>query len=182
LVDPLTRAFNRRYLEAHLPRMVARSATALKSLAILMIDIDDFKQINDKYLHINGDIVLREVVNRIMHSLRPSDLVVRLGGDEFAVIMPETDLTTALIIAERLRERIAATPVTFIGSGTSTQVTISIGGACIEHDENITVEDVLKRADSALYKAKQAGRNQVVGETEKGPREKTPREKTTGNT
>ncbi|HEU0118662.1 MAG TPA: PleD family two-component system response regulator [Alphaproteobacteria bacterium] len=161
LVDPLTGAFNRRYLEAHLPKMMARSKSSFKPLSTLMIDIDHFKKVNDTYGHSVGDNVLRSVAGSIINSLRPSDLVVRMGGEEFAAIMPETNLPSALAIAERLRERIASLAIQ--NREETFNVTVSIGGACI-YEGNESVEEILKRADAALYQAKETGRNKVVGD------------------
>jgi two-component system cell cycle response regulator len=162
LIDPLTGAFNRRYLNAHLPRLLARVVPSEKPISTLMIDIDHFKQINDRYGHATGDGVLREVVNRITNALRPSDLVVRMGGEEFAVILPEIDLAYAVVVGERVRERIAKTPVLTTDTGEAVSVTISIGAACVAEGHAETAESLIKRADAALYKAKQSGRNCLV--------------------
>src|SRR5271155_1892440 len=120
LIDPLTGAFNCRYLEANVPRLIARCRAAHKPIAVLMIDVDHFKRINDGYGHAAGNHVLKEIVNRIT-SVRPSDLVARMGGEEFAVVMPETDLDAGHRIAERRRSRIAGTRVEDVA------VTVSIG-------------------------------------------------------
>jgi len=162
LVDPLTGAFNRRYMEAHLPRLLSRAERANKELSILMIDIDHFKTVNDTYLHTGGDLVLKSVVERIQNSVRPSDLVARFGGEEFIVIMPETPASVANIIAERLRNKIASTPITLQGQPNPVLVTISIGCATTEGTDDISEAALIKRADAALYKAKEAGRNRVV--------------------
>lgn len=164
LVDPLTGAFNRRYMEAHMPKMMARSVSALKPLSVLMIDIDHFKNVNDNFGHAAGDEVLKEVVNSISTALRPSDLVVRMGGEEFAVIMPETDLPAALTIGERLRQRIEGMRIHVQGPNEPLKVTISVGGACVKEAQEPNVDMLLKRADTALYKAKETGRNCVIGE------------------
>jgi two-component system cell cycle response regulator len=162
LVDPLTGAFNRRYLDAHLPKLLARSKNALKPLTALMVDIDFFKKVNDTYGHDVGDVVLKTVTHAITNSLRPSDLVVRMGGEEFAVIMPETPLEPALHIAERLRERIEKLSIPIKDGQQNMSVTVSIGGACVHEGDITDVENLLKVADGALYEAKQTGRNKVV--------------------
>jgi two-component system cell cycle response regulator len=162
LVDPLTGAFNRRYLDAHMPRIIERTISGNKPLSILMIDIDHFKDINDRFLHANGDIVLRETVDRITNSLRPTDLIVRMGGEEFAVIMPETDIGTAMAVGERLRQRIARDPFVLPGIGKSTNVTVSIGATYIEGMAREDADTLIKYADAALYYAKQNGRDRVV--------------------
>ncbi len=162
LVDPLTGAFNRRYLEAHFPRMLARSRAVAKPLSLLMIDVDHFKAINDTHGHGAGDAALRGLVDRVMNGVRPSDLVARLGGEEFVVVMPETSLQVAHGIAERLREYVAATPIALSDKGLETTITISVGCACLSEGKTETMESVLRRADAALYKAKENGRNRVV--------------------
>ncbi len=163
LVDPLTGAFNRRYLDIHLPRLFARCRSAQKPVSILYLDLDHFKKINDTHGHPAGDAVLKEVVNRITQSLRPQDLVVRLGGEEFAAVLPEIEHKTALNVGERLRAAVAASPVIAPGDK-EVPVTISIGAASAEAELPETPVKVLGRADSALLKAKQTGRNRVVGD------------------
>ena len=164
LVDPLTGAFNRRYLDAHFPRLLARHETVNKSMAVLMLDIDYFKKVNDTYGHASGDTVLKEVVSRTLQALRPTDLVVRMGGEEFAILMPETNLPMGMAIGERLRERIASQPV-ILSTAEELSITASMGVASIRPDKQESGQDVFERADAALYKAKQGGRNRVVAET-----------------
>ena len=156
MIDPLTGAFNCRYLEAHVPRLIARCRAANKPIAVMMIDIDHFKRINDEHGHAAGNHVLKEIANRITSALRPSDLVARVGGEEFAVVMPETDLDAGHRIAERLCSRIAGTLVEDVA------VTISIGAAVV-HPEG-ELDSALRRADAALYEAKRAGRNRVMAD------------------
>jgi two-component system, cell cycle response regulator len=162
-IDPLTGTFNRRYFDAHAPRLAARCRAARKSLTVLMIDVDNLKEINDTHGHAVGDIVLKEVVNRATLALRPSDLVARMGGDEFVVVMPETGLDAALQIAERLHGRVCDALIEGIA------VTISIGAAASRPDEEEDLEVALERADAALYAAKRAGGNRVVIEGGRGP-------------
>ena len=109
LTDSLTGVFNRRYVNAHLPRLLERAIDSHKPVSVLMFDIDHFKVVNDTYGHAIGDEVLREVSARASRNLRTFDLVARLGGEEFIVILPDTDGEAALIVAERLRSRIADT-------------------------------------------------------------------------
>jgi two-component system cell cycle response regulator len=158
LVDRLTGAFNLHYLETHLRRQAARQRAAGKSVAVLMIDVDHLKPINDAHGHAVGDHVLKEIVDRATFALRPSDPVVRRGGDEFIVVMPESDLNAALRIGERLRGRVADVPIEGVA------VTVSIGAAASRPDEDEELDAVLRRADTALYKAKGAGGNRVIGE------------------
>jgi two-component system cell cycle response regulator len=154
--DPLTGAFNRGYFDAHAPRLAARCRPARQSLSVLMIDVDNLKLVNDAHGHSAGDRVLKQIVNRVTSALRPSDLVARMGGDEFVVVMPETDLDAALQVAERLRGRIAETPVEGIA------VTVSIGVAASRPDVEEEPEVTLQRADAAVYEAKRAGGNRVI--------------------
>jgi len=154
-VDPLTGAYSRRHFDAHAPRLAARRRTARQPVAVLMIDVDHLKQINDVHGHIAGDHVLKEVGNRVISALRPSDLVTRMGGDEFVVIMPETDLDAALHVAERLRGRIADVPIE------SVAVTLSIGAAASRPEAEEELGATLKRADAGLYQVKRAGGNRV---------------------
>jgi diguanylate cyclase (GGDEF)-like protein len=158
LVDPLTGAFNRRYFDAHAPRLAARCRAARRPIAILMVDLDHLKRVNDAHGHAAGDSVLKEVVDRVMSALRPSDLVSRMGGDEFAVVMPDTDLDAAIHVGERLRARIGDAPIAGIA------ITISIGGAVSKLNPEEDLDTMLQRADAALYQAKSAGGNRVSAE------------------
>ena len=165
LVDPLTGAFNRRYLDAHLPRYLRHAADVRKTLSIQMVDIDHFKSINDRYGHAVGDAVLKELVLRIGNAIRPSDFMVRMGGEEFAIVMQETGLSNCRNIAERLRQTIIGTPFKIDGIPEGVPVTISIGVADTRPDVEGTPNRVFERADAALYQAKNAGRNCIVADT-----------------
>ncbi len=127
---------------------------------MLVLDIDFFKTINDSYGHDAGDDVLREFAIRIKKSIRGIDLACRYGGEEFVVVMPETDMAVATMVAERLRRRIATEPFPIQQDGRLIEVTISIGLAALGRDDSAA--SVLKRADQALYRAKRDGRNRVV--------------------
>ncbi|MDR3425432.1 MAG: PleD family two-component system response regulator [Alphaproteobacteria bacterium] len=164
LIDPLTGAFNRRYLDAHLPRFLQHAADARKPLSVQMIDIDFFKKVNDSHGHGAGDAVLKEVARRISSGVRPSDFFVRMGGEEFAVVMPEIDLPSAMKIADRLRQSIEGTPIVVEDVPEGLTVTISIGVAETNPDTGNDREKIFDRADAALFKAKQGGRNRVVGD------------------
>lgn len=163
LVDPLTGAYNRRYLDTHLPMLFARCKATNRPMSVLSIDLDHFKSVNDTHGHAAGDAVLKETVNRVTLSLRASDLVVRMGGEEFAVIMPDTESKTALSVGERLRQAVAASPIS-IGDDKALGVTASFGVASVNHESDLSPSSLLDRADAALYRAKQTGRNKVVGE------------------
>lgn len=167
LTDSLTGLFNRRYLSAHLPRLLDRSGGNAKPVSALMFDIDHFKVVNDSWGHGVGDEVLKEVAGRASRNLRNFDLVARLGGEEFVVIMPDTDMTQATLVAERLRKRIAETSFDVAAPVQKIDVTISIGvavtdGRLDEEGKPESGEQLLRRADMALYQAKRSGRNRVV--------------------
>ncbi len=164
LVDPLTGAFNRRYLDAHMPRFLQHAAQGKKSLSVQMIDIDFFKKVNDTYGHPAGDAVLKEVARRISNGVRPSDFFVRMGGEEFAVVMPETGLTNAATVAERVRQSIADAPIPLPDNAGSLQVTISIGVAETTPEVEGDPNKVFDRADAALFRAKETGRNKVLSD------------------
>ena len=160
VTDPLTGLYNRRYMETHVGTLVDQAAARNKPLSVLVLDIDYFKSINDTYGHDAGDDVLQDFAIRIRKSIRGIDLACRYGGEEFVVVMPETDIAVATMVAERLRRRIASEPFP-IQKGTRTiDVTISIGIAALAPDDDAAA--VIKRADQALYRAKRDGRNRVV--------------------
>jgi two-component system cell cycle response regulator len=160
ITDPLTGLHNRRYMETHVKTLVDQAAARGRPLAIMILDIDYFKSINDSWGHDTGDDVLREFAIRIKKSIRGIDLACRYGGEEFVVVMPETDMAVATMVAERLRRAIAGEPFAIQQGARSIDVTISIGIAELGRDE--TAARVLKRADQALYRAKRDGRNRVV--------------------
>jgi two-component system, cell cycle response regulator len=161
LTDSLTGLYNRRYLRAHLEGIMNRGADTAQGPAVLMVDVDWFKRVNDTHGHAAGDVVLREVATRIARNLRGFDLVARYGGEEFVVVMPDATPAIAAMVAERLRGAVADYPVTDAGP-TEIRVTISIGIAT-SFDRNDCADDLLERADEALYEAKSRGRNCVVG-------------------
>jgi two-component system cell cycle response regulator len=163
LTDSLTGVFNRRYVNAHLPRLLERAIDSHKPVSVLMFDIDHFKVVNDTYGHAIGDEVLREVSARASRNLRTFDLVARLGGEEFIVILPDTDGEAALIVAERLRSRIADTPFAVSAGRGEINVTVSIG-ISIGGRLGDTAEGLVRRADEALYEAKRSGRNCVIAD------------------
>jgi two-component system cell cycle response regulator len=160
LTDSLTGLYNRRYLEAHLAKLLTKNAESNKALAVLMIDIDHFKKVNDTYGHSVGDEVLRTVAFRLKDNLRSFDLVARMGGEEFVAILPDTTLEMAQIIAERLRRSIFETPIKCAVETGQIQISTSIGGALIEAGV-FNVNEAIDRADKELYKAKEDGRNCV---------------------
>jgi len=162
LTDSLTGLYNRRYMEGHLSTLVEESIQRGKPLSLLVTDIDYFKPVNDTHGHDAGDVVLKEFAARLKRNIRGMDLACRFGGEEFVVVMPDTDLTKAYMVGERLRQCIA-------GNGFSLpnkqllEITASIGVAALEGVDD-TPEALIKRADQALYAAKKDGRNRVVAD------------------
>ena len=163
ITDSLTSLHNRRYMESHLGTLVDEAAARGKPLSLLILDIDYFKSINDGYGHDAGDDVLREFATRVRKAIRGIDLACRYGGEEFVVVMPETDMAVAAVVAERIRRRIAGEPFPIQKGSGAINVTISIGIAGLANADD-TAETILKRADQALYRAKRDGRNRVVAD------------------
>lgn len=162
LTDPLTGLYNRRYMEGHLKTLVEEAVQRGKPLSLLVTDIDYFKAVNDTHGHDAGDKVLTEFAGRLRQNIRGIDLACRFGGEEFVVIMPDTDLAKAYLVAERLRQCVAGQQFGLNG-GAQLEVTVSIGVAALEGIAD-TPDALLKRADQALYCAKRDGRNRVVAD------------------
>ncbi|HEY8375156.1 MAG TPA: GGDEF domain-containing protein, partial [Nannocystis sp.] len=160
-VDGLTQIFNKRYFLETLERELSRARRYDRPLALVMFDIDHFKQCNDTYGHRAGDFVLREVAEVVRERARKVDVLARYGGEEFAMILPEIDIRGATQFAEKIRQMIAESK--FMFEGRHIPVTISIGVAELTPDI-ATFDDLIKRADARLYKAKQSGRNRVVAD------------------
>jgi two-component system, cell cycle response regulator len=160
ITDALTGLYNRRYMETHVGTLVDQALSRGKPLSVLILDIDYFKSINDTHGHDAGDDVLQDFAIRIRKSIRGIDLACRYGGEEFVVVMPETDMAVATMVAERLRRRIASEPFPIQKGARMIEVTISIGIAALGPNDNAAA--VIKRADQALYRAKRDGRNRVV--------------------
>jgi two-component system cell cycle response regulator len=157
--DPLTRVLNRRALAERLAIEMDRARRYACDLAILLIDIDFFKRINDSFGHLAGDEVLRQVATRIQQAVRTVDIVARYGGEEFVVILPETSPIGASTFAERLRMGIS-THEFIVGEGII-RLTVSIGISTFPAANIVSADDFFARADAAMYRAKQDGRNQV---------------------
>jgi diguanylate cyclase (GGDEF)-like protein len=159
--DGLTGIYNHRYLQERLKHEIERSDRYATPLTCLMIDIDDFKQVNDRHGHLFGDEVLRITAQFLEEAVRKTDRVGRYGGEEFLVIMPHTDSTDALPLANRIVQTIGAYP--FMSDGTVVRVTLSIGLATYPEPALgvRTQSALLSAADQALYKAKLAGKNQT---------------------
>ena len=166
-VDYLTSVFNRRHFMERAEQELQRFKRYGSRLSLFMLDIDHFKQINDRYGHKVGDMVLTTLAQVCRAALRDVDILGRMGGEEFAVLLPETDRKTAVEVAERLREKVAQTRVPLEG-GLPVQFKVSIGVSSMASDaDNIDV--LLHRADTALYEAKNSGRNRVCASVDPAP-------------
>ena len=161
LTDGLTGLYNRRYLSAHLESLLPHVAEGAKGPALLMFDIDFFKRVNDSYGHAAGDAVLREVSARVSRNVRAFDLVSRYGGEEFVVVLPETPLAVAVVVAERLRSTIAEQPILIGDPAIGLNISISVG-VSVTRGADETAASLMRRADEALYAAKAHGRNCVM--------------------
>jgi two-component system cell cycle response regulator len=160
VTDELTGLYNRRYFDRHLSLMLEKAREQDRDMAVMLIDMDFFKSVNDTHGHDTGDAVLREFALRLRRNIRGVDLACRFGGEEFVVLMPDTDFEHAQGVAERVRLAVASRD--FETSATrALTVTCSVGVALNEHHTD-TPELILKRADVALYRAKREGRNRVV--------------------
>ena len=157
-LDGLTQISNRRFLMESLEMEWHRSVRFSRPFTLLLVDVDDFKRINDEYGHRFGDFVLQHSVALMRAGLRPADVFGRYGGEEFGIGLVETDRDLAGQIAERLRLKIALSPFEF--EGRKANVTVSIGGASVVPGVE-RVDTLIERADQALYQAKSGGRNQV---------------------
>jgi diguanylate cyclase (GGDEF)-like protein/PAS domain S-box-containing protein len=162
ITDPLTGLINRRHFFELANRELKRSRRYNYSLSVIMLDVDNFKRVNDSYGHQVGDVVLRQVAQRCRACVREVDLICRYGGEEFLSMLLETDLAGCIQVAERLRERIADLPIEV--DGIQVFVTASIGVAELDA-ENGDVDTLLRYADQALYHSKARGRNQVTAWT-----------------
>lgn len=157
--DSLTRLLNRRYLPSVLTREMAMARRSGKPFALLLLDIDHFKKINDSFGHSAGDLVLQQVSDLVTANVRAGDFIFRFGGEELLLVLVEIEKERALQVAETIRQRLAAEPLR-VGEGKSVSVTASIGVASYRGHPDY--ETVIKDADGALYEAKEAGRNCCV--------------------
>ncbi len=157
--DPLTGLFNRRQYEILFNRERDRCARQKQPISLCVVDLDHFKRVNDNYGHDVGDLVLKHVASLFSHTLRHMDVVGRFGGEEFILILPETDLEQALLVVNRLREELEASPL----QSPRGEITMTATcGVTLVTSDDMDVAAVIKRADQALYEGKRAGRNRVV--------------------
>jgi two-component system cell cycle response regulator len=155
--DPLTGLYNRRHFFELADRELERSRRLKSELSFIMLDIDFFKQVNDKYGHLSGDCGLIQLAKILKDALRKVDFCCRFGGEEFVLCLPDTSSQGAWEVAERIRTQVSCSPI-IIQDQQQIQIQISLGITTSKRDKN--VEEILKRADKALYQAKEAGRNQ----------------------
>ncbi|MCX8044177.1 MAG: GGDEF domain-containing protein, partial [Desulfobacterota bacterium] len=158
LIDPLTHCYNRRALEDVLAQAIAQAQRYQNDLALIIFDIDYFKKVNDRYGHRVGDAVLKAVAKTILAAIRKSDCLTRYGGEEFVLVLPETKLSKAIELAERLRRAIEKTRVEC--DNDSIAVTASFGVAAFK--PGMDQEQLLTKADEMLYEAKRQGRNRIA--------------------
>src|SRR5581483_4332709 len=162
VTDALTGLHNRRYMETHLKLLAEQAREGGRPLSVVLVDIDNFKSVNDTYGHAVGDNVLREFATRFRRNTRAVDLACRIGGEEFAIVMPDTELERACQVGERLRECIASEPFQ-TDCDTSLEITASVGIATLD-GADCSIDALFRRADQALYVAKRGGRNRVVAD------------------
>jgi diguanylate cyclase (GGDEF)-like protein len=157
--DPLTRAYNRRYLDERMSSEWPWAVRHQQACALLMLDIDHFKEINDTWGHMAGDQVLKDLVDVVAQAIRSEDLLARVGGEEFAVLCRSTGQIQASLLAERLRRKVQAHP--FAWDQQALKVTVSIGVATSAENSVSSTDDLMALADQRLYLAKHNGRNRV---------------------
>lgn len=160
MTDPLTGLYNRRFALAELARIAAEARSDATPFSVLLIDLDRFKSVNDRFGHATGDLVLTEISRRLSANLRQGDLLARIGGEEFLLALPQADLSEARTIAQRLCDAVKGDAITLPAAAPPLTVTISIGLASGQSGE--AIDALIDRADRALFKAKAKGRNQVA--------------------
>ena len=164
ITDPLTGLYNRRYVESNLARMASQARATQREFAVMMLNIDHFKSINDRYGHAEGDHVLIEIARPLRENLRALDLVARIGGEEFMVTLPNTNHAQGQFAADRLRRLISAMPFSLGPDLPSLTVTMSLGVVIdgLSKLEQYEIDKMCHRADAALYEAKSAERDTVA--------------------
>ena len=158
-VDGLTQVYNRRYFEETLERELARCSRYARSLSLVLLDIDHFKQVNDTYGHLAGDYVLKQLASTIKTRIRREDILSRYGGEEFSLLLPEVDHAGAATLAEKTRRLVEKAHFEF--DKQKIPVTVSAGVASVDGTQ-ADAQDLIRVADERLYEAKQGGRNRVV--------------------
>ena len=159
--DPLTGVLNRRAFMERLEQEIERSRRGNTPLSLIMADIDYFKRVNDRYGHQVGDLVLQRFADQLTTSLRAYDFTARYGGEEFTVCLPHTTIHQSRSVAERLRKRVEEMEIVFPDGSRSIRITASFGVASFLPEPQESIDSIIKRADEAMYRAKNEGRNRV---------------------
>lgn len=162
--DALTGMFNRRYFERRLREECAHARRHARAFSVVLVDLDHFKLVNDTYGHDDGDRVLLHVAELLQESLREDDIACRYGGEEFVLLLRNTGRAEARVVANRLRQAVAARGISLGEKDEQRHVTFSAGVASADDTNGFDAQDVVSRADAALYRAKRAGRNRVEAE------------------
>jgi diguanylate cyclase (GGDEF)-like protein len=157
IIDSLTGLYNRRYFDLYLEKTIPYSQKGNTPLLLIMLDIDYFKKVNDNHGHQGGDEALKQISEIIKNNVKQSDAYVRFGGEEFAIVLPNTDVTEGIRLAENIRKAVEQSSFTYKNKQIS--ITISIG---LSKYDGETAQEFIEKADKALYRAKKNGRNQVV--------------------
>jgi diguanylate cyclase (GGDEF)-like protein len=160
IIDALTETHNKRYLLEFLDRELSRSARYARPLALIMFDLDCFKAINEELGHLGGDFTLREMAACVKNCVRKEELFARYGGEEFVIVLPETTLEGAAIVAERIRMMVEKHPFRY--EGKPFILTVSVGVAATDGSRPLSPPDLINEADQKLFEAKRQGRNRVV--------------------
>lgn len=162
--DPLTGLFNRRYFERRLREEAAHARRHRRPFSLILLDLDYFKLVNDTYGHEDGDRVLKHLAEVVQAHLREDDIACRYGGEEFVLLLRATSGTAARVVANRLRTAMASAPIRLGASGELRHVAFSAGVSAADERNSFLTDDIVARADAALYRAKRAGRNRVEAE------------------
>jgi diguanylate cyclase (GGDEF)-like protein len=164
LHDKLTGLYNRHYLIEHLEHLLAMRKRYKRKLSLMMIDLDNFKRVNDSYGHVTGDLALKAVSECVRQRCRESDVLARYGGEEFIIICPDSNIQESYRLAERIRESVEQ--LTSESLGFPGPQTVSIGACELSSDEELSIDQLFSRVDKALYRAKEEGRNKVFISTQ----------------
>jgi diguanylate cyclase len=165
LTDPLTSLANRKYFDQAFPRAIVAARSKDEPVSLLLTDIDHFKQFNDSFGHLTGDHVLRLVAMSVKQNVKGQDIAARYGGEEFVIVLPDTVLKSAAIVAEHIRRAVMTKELMRRSTGEHLgRITVSIGVAALQPDD--TAQSLIERADMCLYAAKRGGRNRVISEAD----------------
>jgi diguanylate cyclase (GGDEF)-like protein len=161
--DPMTKLWNRRYFSYASKNILDLAKRDKTELTVVMLDIDKFKDVNDTYGHNVGDEIIISLANILLEVIRKSDLACRFGGEEFILLLPETSLEGAIVIAEKIRKKVESFSLS-LENNKKVNITISLGISQVDTKNDISIEPTIKKADIALYRAKETGRNKVCVE------------------